>query len=161
MNVANFGRQAASENWGTPQWISDKYIGGLYRDVVPYPRADGYDALTEDWPAYAYCNPPYNNIQTFVEKAISERTRGVETLMLLPVRTSTRYWQEHLLYKKGVDILFLPKRLKYISLDGHSRSSTAPFDSALITIYPLSHLNCEFCPHCRRPFNQDDDDNDV
>jgi hypothetical protein len=72
---------------------------GKLRDVCPYPRPAGYDALTSSWGKpgdKAYCNPPFSKRRSadadkhgptdFIRKGISEnRTRDVEVIFVLPI----------------------------------------------------------------------------
>jgi hypothetical protein len=72
---------------------------GKLRDVCPYPRPAGFDALKMPWGKpgdKAYCNSPFSKRRSadpdkhgptdFVRKGISEnRNRDVEVLFVLPV----------------------------------------------------------------------------
>jgi hypothetical protein len=71
--------------------------GEHLRDICPFPRPAGYDALTSPWGEVggsAYCNPNFSKRRSgdkhgptdFVRKGISEnRTRNVEVLFVLPI----------------------------------------------------------------------------
>jgi hypothetical protein len=56
--------------WLTPPEL-EKYRADRF-DPCPYPRPDGYDALTATWEKPWYCNPPFDNYTKFVKKAIAE-----------------------------------------------------------------------------------------
>lgn len=80
------------------------------------------DGLTKDWGGETvWCNPPYSEIGAWVKKCSENRC-----VMLVPARTDTRYWHEHV-FPKACAILFIKGRLKF----GNAKSS-APFPSALI-----------------------------
>ena len=50
------------------------------------------DGLLQNWHGVVWCNPPYGNrIGDWVEKAYREAHNCVTTVMLLPVRTDTRF----------------------------------------------------------------------
>lgn len=62
------------------------------------------DALCVDWMAVAramdlrpvgWLNPPYSMCADFVGKAAQQRLRGFCTVLLLPVRSDTRWWHAH------------------------------------------------------------------
>jgi|SRR6516225_10187545 hypothetical protein len=78
------------------RWLEAEH--GKMRDVCPYPRPAGYDALTESWGEpgdRAFCNPFFSKRRSpepdkhgpvdFVRKGISENHRGVECFFILPV----------------------------------------------------------------------------
>lgn len=61
--------------WLTPPEL-EKYRTGRY-DPCPYPRPEGYDALTVPWEKPWYCNAPFSNLKAFLNKAIAEGGPGV------------------------------------------------------------------------------------
>ena len=73
-----------------------------------------------------FCNPPYSNISSWVEKAFRE-TRNDNTLvvLLIPARTDTRYFHDFI-YQRA-EIRFIKGRLKF----GDSKNS-APFPSMVV-----------------------------
>lgn len=86
------------------------------------------DGLLQDWFGVAWCNPPYGNrIGDWVEKAYRESFNGVTTVLLLPVRTDTRWFHSWILGK--AEIRFFKGRLKF----GGSENA-APFPS-MVVIY--------------------------
>src|SRR5262245_6438778 len=102
------------------------------------------DALIEDWawhlgslkPTRAvYVNPPYSRgLQgKFIAKAASERRKGVTTVMLLPARTDTRAFHDHIWDeqkhqpREGVEVRFLRGRLRFIGAP-----ASAPFPSMIV-----------------------------
>jgi hypothetical protein len=83
-----------------------------------------------------FCNPPYSNIEAWVEKAWAEwRTCEVGLIvMLLPAnRTEQRWWQEHVepfrdgRDRQGPSVEFLPGRPRFIRYeDGIVRPNERP-----------------------------------
>lgn len=112
-----------TDNWTSPKWILEEFKD--YYD--PCPLRAKFDGLKKPWMKFNYCNPPYSDIRTWIEKAISESEGGGITVMLLPARTDTRWFQE-LLYGK-YEIKFIKGRLKF----GNEKNS-APFPSMLVRI---------------------------
>lgn len=44
----------------------------------------------------AYCNPPYNKIEPWIEKAYAEwKEHGVTSVFLIPANTCTGYWHDY------------------------------------------------------------------
>lgn len=90
------------------------------------------NAIFQDWGEFNWCNPPYSNIEPFVEKAIIEANRGNHTCMLLPSRTSNPYWSKIF---KNAHVLFIGGRLSF--LGRHAvKGSCAAEGSAYVLFYP-------------------------
>jgi hypothetical protein len=73
-----------------------------------------------------YVNPPYNDLEPWIKKAIAERELGNTSVMLLPVRTSTRYFH-NLILPNYTELRFLNGKLKF---KGYKKG--APFDNYLV-----------------------------
>ena len=85
------------------------------------------DGLTQNWGGCrVFCNPPYSQIEKWVEKAFYE-TKQENTLvvMLIPSRTDTRYFHNYIYGR--TEIRFVKGRLKF----GDGKNS-APFPSMLV-----------------------------
>lgn len=107
-----------SDNWSTPNNIFNYYKDLGFKDFNPL--ADFYkNSLLKDFDKY-FCNPPFSNIEPFVDYMISN---PYDSVMLLPVRLNTNWFQKLLLHK--VDIIIIG-RICY------SASGYAPFDSMLV-----------------------------
>ena len=85
-----------------------------------------------------WLNPPYSKCKEFIAKAAAEAKRGALTVCLIPSRTDTRYWHEHIwdnvrhLPGPGVEIRFHKGRLRF----GGSLNS-APFPSVVVVFRPV------------------------
>ena len=95
------------------------------------------DGLTADWMKFNYCNPPFNECEKWVKKAVEEQKKGNTTVMLIPARTETMYWQDNILFEgeqpcKGVAVKFLPK--KYCFLNPETHRSMGVFKNALAIV---------------------------
>lgn len=84
------------------------------------------NGLAQSWAGErCWMNPPYGReIAKWVKKAREEGEHGTLVVGLLPVRTDTRYFSEHI--AKHADLLFVKGRLRF---DGGK--SSAPFPSML------------------------------
>lgn len=88
------------------------------------------DGLSKSWAGeVVWCNPPYNNIAAWVEKAYNETfDEGAATVvMLIPSRTDTRYFHDWIYEKPGVEVRFIKGRLKF-----GDATASAPFPSMIV-----------------------------
>ena len=73
-----------------------------------------------------FCNPPYSEIGKWVHKAHEEvKKDGTVVVMLIPSRTSTRYFHDYIYHR--TEIRFVSGRLRFN--DGEGR---APFPSMVV-----------------------------
>ena len=149
-----FGK--ASDEWSTPQ----EFFDVLAREFEPTLDAAassantkcehfyslGIDALGEDWSAadvfgmrpVVWLNPPYSRCREFIAKAAQEARKGCTVVALVPSRTDTRWWHEHVwdasanACRPGVEIRFIKGRLKF----GEGKNS-APFPSVVVIFRPV------------------------
>jgi len=86
------------------------------------------DGLKQDWNGTCWMNPPYGReIGKWVEKAYSEAQKGNTIVALLPARTDTRWFHDHIYMMNGVEFELIKGRLKF----GDSKNS-APFPSMVV-----------------------------
>jgi len=136
-----------SDEWSTPQNVFDELDKEFHFTLDPCAtdnnhKCDKYftlenDGLSENWGGYrVFCNPPYSEIDKWVEKAYRE-TRNDNTLvvLLIPNRTDTRYFHNYI-YQRA-EIRFVKGRLKF----GDGKGS-APFPS-MIVIFRGANLKGE------------------
>lgn len=95
------------------------------------------DGLQEEWRNFNYCNPPYKTCDKWVKKAFAEFEKGKTTVMLIPARTETKYWQEYILNlgyatRKNVHIRFLRKG--YCFLNPETMEKMGVFKNALAIV---------------------------
>jgi len=100
------------------------------------------DALTSAWGDAAtigFLNPPYSRVLAFMAKAAAEvRTHRCTIVVLVPARTDTRWWHEHVwdarqhASRPGVEIRFLKGRLKF-----GGATNSAPFPSVVLILRPV------------------------
>lgn len=125
-----------SVEWGTPQALFDALDRrfGFSLDVCatrenakcPHFFDRTIDGLAQSWADHrCWMNPPYGRgIAAWVEKARREAEQGALVVGLLPARTDTRWWQEHV--HGHADVRFLSGRLKF-----GGAATGAPFPSAI------------------------------
>jgi transcriptional regulator with XRE-family HTH domain len=146
---------AVTELWNTPRDLMEQLreeFGDFALDVAAlssssvatqylgpdHPDPRRRDALAfQHWADLApqggplFCNPPYGALlPDFTRLAAETAARGVTTVALLPVRSSARFWHDHVL-QPGVEVRYLRGRLKFVDSNGQSENA-APFASALV-----------------------------
>ena len=120
------------DEWGTPQDLFDgivKKVGSFDLDVCA--SKDNYkvnkyytiedDGLKQEWNGKCWCNPPYSDIEPWVNKAIyaigkkgyqpSHKIDTPKVVMLLPVNTDTKWFQK--VFNNVKDIVFIKGRLSF------------------------------------------------
>ncbi len=141
MNSPLFFESAGDER-GTPQDFFDALNAEFHFDLdcAASPRnhkcelyfGEGGiapDALEADWGGpgtTCFLNPPYSIAGAFVKKAREEADKGATVVMLLPVRSDTKWWHAHIwdrtgrpvelaegYFRPGVRVRFLPGRLNF------------------------------------------------
>jgi phage N-6-adenine-methyltransferase len=84
------------------------------------------DGLVQSWTGESlFVNPPYSQIYSWMKRAAEERWRAESIVLLLPVRTDTKWFHEFAFMASK--IVFIKGRLKF----GGSQNS-APFPSMLL-----------------------------
>lgn len=91
------------------------------------------DGLSADWYSLNWCNPPFNECQKWIKKAFTEQENGRETVMLIPVRTETKYWHDFILFNPNVDIYWLRKGYQFINPD--TKEPCGVFKNALALVH--------------------------
>ena len=95
------------------------------------------DGLTWDWEKLNWCNPPYNECEKWVKKAYHEQQKGNYTVMLIPVRTETKYWQDYIINNYRIcldsDVQFLRKGWGFI--DPETKENLGVFKNALALVF--------------------------
>jgi len=93
------------------------------------------DGLLQDWaPARVFLNPPFSRIPDFLLKAKQEARRGSLVVALLPAKTDTGWWHEHVL-RAGAEVRYRKGRVRYLRPDG-SRPGSPRFASAVVVYRP-------------------------
>ena len=95
------------------------------------------DGLTAEWGNFNYCNPPFSHCGQWVRKAYEEFENGKTTVLLIPARTETKYFQTFLLTngydtKRHIYIKFLRKGYSFLNPD--TKESMGVFKNALAIV---------------------------
>lgn len=132
---------SASVEWETPQDLFDKLDAEFHftldvcatRKNAKCKTFIAKNSLDHDWSNdICWMNPPYGRvIGDWVAKAAATMEEGGRVVALLPARTDTRWWHNHIWNERGprygVQVRFLKGRLKF----GGSKNS-APFPSCVV-----------------------------
>ena len=125
-----------STEWETPQDLFDELNSEFAFTLDPCAtdknhKCDKYftkeqNGLLQDWGhERIFCNPPYGReIQYWVASCAQHNGLAV---MLLPARTDTKWFHDHIYNNKNAEIRFIKGRLKF----GGSVNS-APFPSMIV-----------------------------
>ena len=126
-------------DWETPQEFFDKLnwrFGPFDLDPCACAQStkctnfftEAENGLVKNWEGFtSFVNPPYGRgIEKWIKKGYDEaRKNNTKVVMLIPARTDTKYWHQHVM--KADEVYFIKGRLKF----GDSKNS-APFPSAVI-----------------------------
>lgn len=90
-----------------------------YSDVIDPLDADCLgNSLTEEWNTplrperrCGYCNPPYDNLTPWVQKAVNEAANGFTSVFLLPSLNGER-WNRYCMFAR--EIIFIEQRINFI-----------------------------------------------
>lgn len=134
------------QDWQTPKAIYDGLDKEFNFDFDPCPINPQFDGLEIEWGKSNFVNPPYGRYKEefnskykgksaqdlFVKKAYEESKKGKLVVLLIPVRTSSKRWQEFIIDNPQAEIRFMPKRFKF-----DDQSQPAMFCSAVVIFHPI------------------------
>ncbi len=143
MNSAVF-YSSKTDMWATPQDFFDALDAEFHFTldacaVKENAKCEAYytpeqDGLDQPWTGRVWCNPPYGrNVGQWVKKAHDTASGGGFVVMLLPARTDTRWFHDHIYGK--TEVRFIKGRLKFGSCQ-----NAAPFPS-MVVIFGGEHKN--------------------
>ena len=126
--------------WATPQELFDRLDAEFHftLDACATPEnakcvkyyTPEQDGLKQPWVGTVWCNPPYGRkVGEWARKAYEESQRGATVVMLVFVRTDTRWFHDYV-YGKA-ELRFIKGRLRFGGL-----RSNAPFPSMLCIYRP-------------------------
>ena len=129
---------AITVEWETPQWLFDELHREFGFTLDPCAthetaKCDKYftkeeDGLKQSWDnEIVFMNPPYGRgLEKWVKKAYDSKALVVG---LLPVRSDTRWFHDHIYNDPNVEIRFLKGRVKFLN---GQRPQPAPFPSMVV-----------------------------
>ena len=113
-----------NDNYKTDQWVLDVFAN--YFDPCPLNENPEINGLNIEWKDHTFVNPPYSNPLPWIQKAITESSKGKTIVMLLKMDTSTRWFK--LLQENNSKFLWINGRLKY------NKGKPAPFPSMIAVV---------------------------
>lgn len=128
---------STTPDWATPSVLYSELDAEFHFDDDPCPLGSNGiltdDGLAKAWGQRVFVNPPYGRqIIRWTGKALEEVQRGKLIVMLLPCRTDTKWWHDHIL--RADEIRFIRGRLHFN--DSEPSQSRAPFPSAIVIFRP-------------------------
>ena len=136
-----------SDEWGTPNnlfiKLDKKYNFTIdvaaskrnYKCKKYYTKED--NGLFKDWSnEVVWCNPPYSEIDLWVQKCYEESGKSKLIALLIPARTDTKYFHKYI-YNKA-ELIFIKGRLRFTN---PNKSGSAPFPSMLVIYKEKVKLN--------------------
>lgn len=125
--------QKVLDRWGIDKFDLDVCCSDEHIPAKKYYKLGEYDGLGNDWGAFCWCNPPYNECKKWIEKAYYEHSQSnCYIAMLIPVRTETKYWHDYILNNPQVTIEWLRKGYKFLNRDNEEMGV---FKNALALVY--------------------------
>ncbi len=120
-------------DWATPAALYADLDAEFHFNDDPCPLGSNGiltdDGLAREWGTRVFVNPPYGReIIKWTAKAWTEARAGSLVVMLLPSRTDTKWWHDHVL--RADEIRFIRGRLHFNDLK--PSSSRAPFPSVIV-----------------------------
>jgi site-specific DNA-methyltransferase (adenine-specific) len=113
-------------DWRTPEALYRELDAEFSFDFDPCPPEPAFDGLAVEWGTSNFANPPYGReLPKWVAKAHAEALLGKTVVLLIPSRTDTRWWHDHVM---GADeIRYTKGRLRF-----EGAQHNAPFPSAVV-----------------------------
>ena len=111
------------DDWATPPDFLEnirKEFGEFFDPCPWHHDVEEWDGLKIDWLAGCvnFINPPYSlGLKTaFVKRAVEFAYCGIESIMLLPVSTSTKLFHQ-IIFPNAEEIRFIEGRLRFIGIN--------------------------------------------
>lgn len=131
---------SAKDDWETPAWLFGLLDAefNFTLDAAANPantKCARYwtqedDGLAQPWEGQVWCNPPYSRgVGVWIAKAAAEAAKGATVVLLLPARTDTRWFHDHVL--GTAEVRLVKGRLKFGGAE-----SAAPFPSMVCIWHP-------------------------
>ena len=127
-----------TDDWATPEYI---YKQAMEKGMFdPCPLCSIVDGLAIDWGKSNFVNPPYSQLQKWVDKSIEQHSKGKAVTLLIPARTDTKAFEA--LWRYGCEFIFITGRLRF------NEANTAPFPSMIVNLNGggISKTVCRLVP---------------
>lgn len=136
----------ARDEWRTPPFVFDFWARRFRFDVdlaanVHNTMCQDWidretDALTVDWADYGqgvgFLNPPYSDIEPWLEKARAEAARGFTTVALLPVANGQLFYGRQL-FGIASEVWWISGRIAFLDSAGKPRAGNTA--GSLVAVY--------------------------
>ena len=127
-----------SDNWATPKDFYDVLNAEFNFDYDPCPLNANFDGLQTEWGKSNFVNPPYSRKlkEAFIMKAMKESFKGKQSVMLLPVSTSTKLFH-NIIKPYAREIRFVKGRIKFLGINtkGEYVTNKSPMHDSMIVIF--------------------------
>lgn len=115
-----------SVHWATPNELYKKFMSGGHIDPCPYHSVEN-GLLYNYSNAKIYVNPPFKDLNIWVDWIIKQVENLCTVWLLMPSRTDTKYFAK--VFPLISDIYFFKGRLKY-----NDGKGVSPFPTMLLRI---------------------------
>eukprot|EP00732_Lithocolla_globosa_P002775 Lithocolla_globosa_v1_NODE_1945_length_2247_cov_4.583485.p2 type:complete len:137 gc:universal NODE_1945_length_2247_cov_4.583485:2084-1674(-) len=126
-----------TNHWQTPPDLYKELNDEFKFTFDPVPlygdSQKGNDGLTKKWGKRNFVNPPYSDIAPWAKKAREEQLKGNLSVLLIPSRTSTKYFHEWIL--PYAELRFIEGRVKFMNEKGEIKNRS-PWPSMLAIYRP-------------------------
>lgn len=134
----------ANQSFETPWWLYDAICRKLGIEKCDLDAAASLenkkchrfydevsDGLVSPWADITWCNPPYKKLGPWVTKALDEyEERGCASVLLLPARTGTAWFEEVVEGEYHNGIMWIRGRVPFLGPDGKEKA--ANFEWSLV-----------------------------
>lgn len=132
-------RTMSRDHVRSPDWawhIAAELLGievGMFYDPTPYKHhklGKAVNGLKQNWRRWNFCNPPYSQLELWVERAIEQwHQNGCETILFVPHRSHSHWFHDYVFHHFEV----IPIRSE-VQFKGFS--NTLPMSMCFIHIGP-------------------------
>lgn len=93
---------------------------------------DGMDGLNDEvpWGTINFVNPPYSDVKPWLERGLKEKKKGNSSVFLIPLRPTTKYWNE-LVFPNADQIFVFRDKVKF---EGYAKP--LPLDLSIVVFRP-------------------------
>ena len=136
---------SGNDIWGTPQDFFDMLNAEFGFTLDPCAthenaKCENYytaedDGLHQSWEGAVFVNPPFSQLshKPWAHKCWESAQKGATVVLLIPVRSDTRYWHNWVM--RASELRFVRGRVRFVREDGQS-GGTPPFPCVVAVFRP-------------------------
>lgn len=129
MKLTSAFRTQRSQDWKTPEALYVTLDLEFHFDTDPCPLF-GKEMFSDiEWGQSNWINPPYNQVNFWLDRGYQEFQKGKTCVFLLPSRTGSKWFHEYA--NKATELRFIRGRLQF-----NNCGKDAPFDSLIMIFRP-------------------------